>query len=76
MKIKNKMRFALSTAEFLSLQSKVRHRLNKRFSLLTPKEAHFFNQMEEELPTMNSISFAQLEWLVDILERTKSKYGR
>lgn len=71
-----KMRIVLSTTEIRSLRSKVRHRLNKRFSLLTPSELHFLNQMDDELPEMIAISPAQLEWLVDILDRTKSKYGR
>lgn len=71
-----KRSMALSTSELTGLRCRVRHRLDNRLELLDPREFHFLNQMYEQLATMTSISHAQLEWLLAILERTKTKWGR
>lgn len=69
-------KISLSTGELDGLRRRVRHRLDKRIDMLSRQEFSYLLQMEEQLGRAISLTANQLDWLLDILERTKSKWGR
>lgn len=69
-------KISLSTGELDGLRRRVRHRLDKRIDMLTPQEFSYLLQMDDQLGHAISLTADQLEWLLDILERTMSKWGR
>lgn len=64
------MKYALSTSELTGLRQRIRHRLQHRAHLLSAHEHSFLLSIEQQMKTTTSFSDKQLEWLVDLLERT------
>lgn len=64
------MKFALSTTELSGLRQRIRHRLQDRAHLLSAHEHSFLLSVEQQMKTATSFSDKQLEWLVDLLDRT------
>jgi|GEM_PF-6133020 len=66
-------KLALSTSCIDGMKQQIRHRLNQRFHLLTPKERDFLEDLWDKLQRFTSFSENQMRWYFAIMEKTDRK---